>query len=161
MFQDTSTCYCRSPSPRRLPSPAGRPTLNHRAWTSTDPPYSSPVQPRPQWAATESSYMSPQRERGGDAWSGISSSSAIPGVPVSVSPLLWGDFITCMCREHLWSEFMTISCRGYGLYSIRGPERGVRPEWLWVAVYGHGAQSCVQTMVIWSGKNVSLVLCSK
>lgn len=161
LFQDPSTCLCRSPSLRRLPPPSGRPTSNHRAWTSTDPPYSSPVRSRPQWAVTHSSCVSPHRARGGDAWSGNSSSSAIPGVPVSVSPLPCGDFIACMYRENVCSECIIISCRGYGLYSIRGPKRGVRPEWLRIAVYGDGAQPCVCTMVVWSGKSVSLVFIIK
>lgn len=57
-----------------------------------------------------------------------------------------------MCRQHWCSECIIMPCRGHGLYSIRGPETGVHPEWLWVVVYGHSEQSRDQTVVVWSGK---------
>lgn len=44
-----------------------------------------------------------------------------------------------------------ISCRGCSVYPLWGPERGVRPERLWVAVHGDSYEPCVKTMVLWSG----------
>ncbi len=51
----------------------------------------------------------------------------------------------------------SISCRGCSVYPLWGPERGVPPERLWVAVYGDSYEPCVKTVVLWSGmKTISV-----